>query len=77
MTDPEPPQPHIPSGPRRGWGSIGFALIVAGGAGLLFHANAGVPVMKSHLGQISIGLIAVGAVLVVISVIRKLTRPKG
>jgi len=77
MTEPEPPPPHIPSGPRRGWGSIGFALIVAGGAGLLFHANAGVRIMQSHLGQISLGLIAIGAVMVLFSFVRKATRPKG
>ena len=74
MTDPEPPQPHVPSGPPRGWGSIGFALIVAGGAGLLFHANAGVRLMQSHLGQISLGLIAAGVLMVIISVVRKSTR---
>ena len=77
MTEPDPPPPHTPSGPRRGWGSIGFALIVAGGAGLLFHANAGVRIMQSHLGQISLGLIAIGAVLVLVSVVRKSMRPKG
>jgi hypothetical protein len=76
MTEPDPPPPHIPSGPPRGWGSIGFALIVAGGAGLLFHANAGVRILQSHLGQISIGLIAIGAVLVLISVVRKSTRTR-
>ncbi len=77
MTEPDPPPPHIPSGPRRGWGSIGFALIVTGCAGLLFHANAGVRIMQSHLGQISIGFIAIGLVLVLISVVRKATRPRG
>jgi succinate dehydrogenase/fumarate reductase cytochrome b subunit len=77
MAEPEPAPPHIPSGPPRGWGSIGFALIVAGGAGLLFHANAGVRIMQSHLGQISIGFIAIGAVLVLVSLVRKATRNKG
>lgn len=77
MTEPDPPPPHIPSGPRRGWGSIGFALIVTGAAGLLFHANAGVRIMQSHLGQISIAFIAIGLALVLVSVVRKATRPNG
>ena len=53
-----------PSG-SHGWRSGGFALVVCGTAGLLFHLNEGVSILDSHLGQIAIGLIVAGLVLIV------------
>ena len=70
----EPPRPPVPSGPARGWGTIGFALLVTGAAGLLFHLNTGVGILRSHLGQISLGLIAVGMVLLVVGIFRQSMR---
>ena len=72
--EPDLPPVHIPSGPRRGWGTIGFALIVAGLAGLLFHANQDMSVLRSHLGQISLGLIAVGLVMLLVSALVRARR---
>jgi hypothetical protein len=59
------PPVHVPSGSANGWRWAGFALVVCGLAGLLFHMNEDVPVLESHLGQISIGLIVLGLLMVV------------
>ena len=73
-TEPDLPPVHTPSGPRRGWGTVGFGLIVIGLAGLLFHANQEMSVLRSHLGQISLGLIAFGFALVLMGLVRRSMR---
>jgi undecaprenyl pyrophosphate phosphatase UppP len=77
-TDPEHvpgvPAPHDrpnPGGTARGWRSGGFALIVTGVAGLLFHLNEDVPILQSHLGQIAIGLIVLGIALCVAGIVTR------
>ena len=67
-------QAPVPSGPSRGWGTIGFALVVTGLAGLLFHAATGTPILQSHLGQIALGFVALGALLLVIGIARRVVR---
>jgi hypothetical protein len=62
-----------PSG-SHGWRSGGFALVVIGIAGLLFHLNEGVSILDSHLGRISIGLIVAGLVLIVAGTIIRARR---
>ena len=59
------PHVHVPSGNANGWRWAGVALVICGLAGLLFHMNEEVPVLESHLGQISIALIVLGLVMVV------------
>ena len=59
------PDVHVPSGNANGWRRAGFALVICGIAGLLFHMNEEVAVLESHLGQIAIGLIVLGLAMVV------------
>ena len=74
-SDPSEPKPQAaPAGVARGWRSIGFALIVTGVAGLLFHLASGVTILRSHLGQISLGLIVVGLVLLIAGIVRHSVR---
>jgi hypothetical protein len=68
------PPVHVPSGSANGWRWAGFALVICGLAGLLFHLNEEVPVLQSHLGQVSIGLIVLGLVLIVAGAF---VRPRG
>jgi hypothetical protein len=69
--DPSEPKPQAaPAGVARGWRSIGFALIVTGVAGLLFHLASGVGILRSHLGLISLGLVGLGLVLLILGIVR-------
>jgi undecaprenyl pyrophosphate phosphatase UppP len=58
-------------GVARGWRSIGVAFLITGLAGLLFHWNQDVPILQSHLGQVSICLVVVGIVLCVAGIVAR------
>lgn len=67
----ELPDVHVPTGSANGWRWTGFALVICGLAGLLFHMNEEVPVLQSDLGRISIGLIVVGILLCLVSIVTR------
>ena len=60
-----------------GWRSGGFALIVTGIAGLLFHWAQEVPIVTSDLGQISIGLILLGTMLILVGIVQRASHQRG
>jgi len=53
---------------RGGWGLM---LAILGGAGLLFHWNASVPILESQLGIVSLAFSTIGWALLIDAIIRR------
>lgn len=67
---PEPFQPEFKD-PSAAWRWWGFALIVVGVAGLLFHWVLGVPLMLTGEGKASVAVLALGVVLMIVGLVKK------
>lgn len=73
MKDKPTPEPIHPKfkDPSAAWRWWGFALIVMGLAGLLFHWVQGLALMTTGEGKASVAVLALGVALMAVGLVKK------